>query len=70
MQFNSFSDFLAMGGYGFYVWLSIGVCFASMLLLVVVSKMEKRHLLKVIRKEAARKERMRNAKQAKRTAPV
>ncbi len=26
MQFASFSEFLAMGGYGFYVWLSYGAC--------------------------------------------
>jgi len=25
MQFDSFSAFLDMGGYGFYVWLSFGV---------------------------------------------
>ncbi len=25
MQWNSFSDFLAMGGYAFYVWGSFGV---------------------------------------------
>lgn len=25
MQWNSFGEFLAMGGYGFYVWTSFGV---------------------------------------------
>jgi len=25
MHFASFSDFLAMGGYAFYVWLSFGL---------------------------------------------
>jgi len=25
MQFNSFSAFVDMGGYGFYVWLSFGI---------------------------------------------
>ncbi|HLZ35284.1 MAG TPA: heme exporter protein CcmD [Nitrospira sp.] len=25
MQWNSLSEFLAMGGYGFYVWTSFGV---------------------------------------------
>jgi heme exporter protein D len=25
-MWNSFSDFLAMGGYGLYVWGSLGVC--------------------------------------------
>ena len=65
MQFDSLDEFFGMGGYGFYVWLSIGVCFACMFLLVVASKIEKRRLLDVIRKESARKERMRKAKQAR-----
>ena len=26
MMWNSWSDFLAMGGYGLYVWGSLGVC--------------------------------------------
>ena len=26
MMWNSFDDFLAMGGYGLYVWGSLGVC--------------------------------------------
>ncbi|MBC7609985.1 MAG: heme exporter protein CcmD [Polaromonas sp.] len=26
MMWNSFGDFLAMGGYGLYVWGSLGVC--------------------------------------------
>ncbi len=25
MQFDSWADFIAMGGYGFYVWLSFGL---------------------------------------------
>ena len=25
-MWNSFDDFLAMGGYGLYVWSSLGVC--------------------------------------------
>ena len=25
-MWSSFSDFLAMGGYGLYVWVSLGVC--------------------------------------------
>ena len=30
MQFDSFADFLNMGGYAFYVWLSFGVTFLAM----------------------------------------
>jgi len=25
MHWNSFDDFIAMGGYGFYVWMSFGL---------------------------------------------
>ncbi len=32
MYWNSFSDFLAMGGYGFYVWGSFGVTALVMVL--------------------------------------
>ncbi|MFM8338407.1 MAG: heme exporter protein CcmD [Fluviibacter sp.] len=31
MQWQSLSDFFAMGGYGFYVWGSFGVCAAFMI---------------------------------------
>lgn len=34
MQFESFSAFLDMGGYGFYVWLSFGVSTALILVLI------------------------------------
>ena len=30
MNWHSWQDFVAMGGYGFYVWGSFGVVFASM----------------------------------------
>lgn len=33
MNFDSFSDFIAMGGHGFYVWLS----YAIALLIVVIN---------------------------------
>jgi heme exporter protein D len=37
MQWNSVSEFLAMGGYGFYVWISFGItaiCMLSELMVV------------------------------------
>lgn len=37
MQFESLSDFLAMGGYGFYVWLSFGVSAALIMALIFSS---------------------------------
>jgi len=30
MQWNSWSDFLNMGGYGLYVWVSFAITFCSM----------------------------------------
>jgi heme exporter protein D len=30
MHWNSVSEFLAMGGYGFYVWGSFGITFLAM----------------------------------------
>lgn len=38
MQFDSFSAFLDMGGYAFYVWLSYGVGISLLILLYIVSK--------------------------------
>ena len=32
MKWNSFSDFLAMGGYGFYVWGSYALALVLMLI--------------------------------------
>lgn len=31
MQWNSASEFFAMGGYGLYVWGSFGICAAAMI---------------------------------------
>ena len=32
MHWNSLNEFLAMGGYGFYVWMSFGLTALSMLI--------------------------------------
>tara|TARA_B110000881_G_C18518631_1_gene486319 strand:- start:673 stop:906 length:234 start_codon:yes stop_codon:yes gene_type:complete len=40
MQFTSFADFIAMGGYGFYVWLSYGVT-ALLLIILLLSSLSK-----------------------------
>ena len=37
MQFDSISAFFAMGGYGFYVWLSYGVSIAALAILIFSS---------------------------------
>lgn len=57
-QFNSLSDFFAMGGYGFYVWLSYGITFLVIGLLVWQSRREIKQPLKLAKKEAAREARL------------
>ncbi|MBF4101627.1 heme exporter protein CcmD [Mannheimia haemolytica] len=44
-QFESISDFFAMGGYGFYVWLSYGVSFIAMIGLIWLSRREQKAIL-------------------------
>jgi len=37
MFFQSWSDFINMGGYGFYVWLSYGISLVAMIILAIQS---------------------------------
>lgn len=53
-QFDSISEFLAMGGYGFYVWLSYGITFAAMFFLIWQSKREIKQTLHMVKKELSR----------------
>lgn len=43
---NSFDEFLAMGGYGFYVWTSYGIATVVLLLNVVVPMMQRKQFLR------------------------
>lgn len=56
MQFSSLNEFIAMGGHGFYVWISYGFSFVCMALLVYLScnkqKQVKRNILKKLRRDA------------------
>ena len=61
MQFETFSDFIAMGKYGFYVWLAYGVT-ALLLTLLVVSSLRKNKA--VIKQIAARQKRENKLRQA------
>ncbi|MBV1908560.1 MAG: heme exporter protein CcmD [Kangiellaceae bacterium] len=38
MYFESFEDFIAMGGHGFYVWISYGVAFVALIAYFMLSK--------------------------------
>jgi len=43
---NSFAEFLAMGGYGFYVWTAYGISFVVLLLNVLVPVIQRKQLLR------------------------
>ncbi len=43
---NSFAEFLAMGGYGFYVWTAYAISFVVLLLNVVLPVVQRKQLLR------------------------
>ena len=63
MQFESFADFLNMGGYAFYVWLSFGVTFLAMAIIAIQSFIKHRNLLRQVVVEQERKARIKQARQ-------
>ncbi|SFC22698.1 heme exporter protein CcmD [Pseudoalteromonas denitrificans] len=63
MQFNSFSDFISMGGYGFYVWLSFGSCALILLGIFLDSKLSHQRTLNAVSKQLEREARIKKAKQ-------
>ncbi|KZN41953.1 MULTISPECIES: heme exporter protein CcmD [Pseudoalteromonas] len=63
MQFESLSDFIAMGGYGFYVWLSYGSCAGIILGLLFSSLYENKKLKQEVKSQMAREERIKKAKE-------
>lgn len=64
MQFTSFSEFLAMGGYGAYVWSSVAIVFIAIGWLTYDSLTLKTKSLKFIKQEQERADKIRQAKQA------
>ncbi|ALO33971.1 transcriptional regulator [Colwellia sp. MT41] len=62
MQFNSFSDFINMGGYGFYVWLSFGATALILSLLLISSKAGHQQIIDQIAKRKQREDKLRQAK--------
>jgi heme exporter protein D len=63
MQFDSFSDFIAMGGYGFYVWLSFGTCALILLGILVSSLKDTKRIMTLVEQQVAREARIKKAKQ-------
>jgi heme exporter protein D len=53
MAFSSLSDFIAMGGYSFYVWLAYGVSMVSIMTRKKIFKRIEQRLLREQRIKAA-----------------
>ncbi|MDD3352236.1 heme exporter protein CcmD [Zoogloea sp.] len=51
MNWGSTSDFLAMGGYGLYVWGSFGVTAAALLVEVILVRQRLRNTRRALRRE-------------------
>lgn len=61
MFFQSWSDFINMGGYGFYVWLSYGISFVAMIILAIQSVKGRKTVLKEVLREQQRETRLNQA---------
>ena len=59
MQFDSFSAFIDMGGYGFYVWLSFGISTALILALLFSSLYGHKQVIKAIAIRQQREDKLR-----------
>lgn len=63
MFFQSWSDLIHMGGYGFYVWLSYGLSFIAIVALIIQSLMGKSAVLKSVKHEQQRESRLQQVQQ-------
>ena len=63
MQFDSFSAFISMGKYGFYVWLSYGVALLLLSLLVYSSVTGHKKIIKEIALRQQRDHKLRQARE-------
>ncbi|MBS7023056.1 MAG: heme exporter protein CcmD [Haemophilus parainfluenzae] len=61
MFFQSWSDFINMGGYGFYVWLSYGISLVTMIILAIQSVKGRKTVLKEVLREQQREARLNQA---------
>ena len=62
MQFESFSAFWAMNGYGTFVWLSFGISFLVLGGLTFLSYLQKQWLFNKAKQELQRAERIKAAR--------
>jgi heme exporter protein D len=56
MQWHSAGEFLAMGGYAFYVWGSLGACLAAMLVEPWLIARRRAQIVALLQDEAAGRE--------------
>ena len=61
MAFASWSDFIAMGGYSFYVWLAYGVSLLSVFLLVISTVTKRKKIFKHVEQRLLREQRIKAA---------
>ena len=52
-MWSSFGEFLAMGGYGLYVWGSLGVCALVCIIEPLTLNLKRRALLAEVREQSA-----------------
>ena len=52
-MWHSFGDFLAMGGYGFYVWGSLGACALACVFEPISLNLKRRALLAEVRQQGS-----------------
>ena len=53
MMWNSLGEFLAMGGYGLYVWGSMGVCLLVCIFEPISLNLKRRALLNEVREQGS-----------------
>lgn len=58
MHFQSFSEFLAMGGYSFFVWLSFGITYLLLIGLIAVSAYQQKQFKHQLKASIAREKRV------------
>lgn len=56
MAFNSFGEFLAMGGHGLYVWLAYGVALGVLIFNLLSPKLIKKRLIEDMKRRERRGE--------------
>ncbi|MFT4654195.1 MAG: heme exporter protein C [Kangiellaceae bacterium] len=65
VKFDSYASFIDMSGRGFFVWLSFSVSLFAMLVLLVVSVLDRKTIIDQARKQKKRVERIMKARAAK-----